>query len=98
MARVELLERHGLDAPGAERPRGRGAKQPGPDDRDIDLLHAATIAGAARRGRTDRRQGLLGYERDLPGGVTADDGAVGVGGLGEREGLGHEDPQRPAGR
>ena len=54
MTRIELLEHHGLDAPRAERPRGRGAEQAGPDDRDLDLLHAATIAGAGRPGRADR--------------------------------------------
>jgi len=39
VAQIELLEHHGRDAPRAERPRGRRAKEAGPDDRDLHPLH-----------------------------------------------------------
>ena len=39
VAQIELLEHHGRDAPGAERPRGRRAQEAGPDDCDVHPLH-----------------------------------------------------------
>src|SRR5262249_19282024 len=66
---------------------------------------AATIAGRPSEQPTRKSAGPPGAgavggaglrdEGDLPGRVTGHDGAVGVGGPAEREGLRHEDPQRP---
>ena len=39
MAGTELLKQHRRNAPRTERPRGRGAEQAGPHDRDLDPLH-----------------------------------------------------------
>ena len=47
MAQIELLEHHGRDAPRAERPRGRRAKEAGPDDRDLHPLHGGDDSPAA---------------------------------------------------
>ena len=48
MAQIELLEQHGRDAPGAKRPRGRGAKQAGSHDRDVHPLHGRDDSRALR--------------------------------------------------
>ena len=45
MVQSELLEQHRPHAPRGQHPRRRRAQQPGSHDRDVYLLHAATIAG-----------------------------------------------------
>src|SRR5436190_14733076 len=79
--------------------------RPAPTTATSTRSTAATIAGARRPspGRNPVSPGrargpgvsTLRDEGDLPRDVTGHDGTVGVGGLGEREGLRHEDPQRP---
>src|SRR6516165_1941269 len=83
----------------AETPRAPSARavaeprRPDPTTATSTRSTPATIAG--RRRSLRETESPLREEHDLPGGVAVHAGAVGIGRPGEREGLRHEDPQRP---